>query len=361
MSRSGNVHEKLRIIESEISKIPGAKHKMGEKWMVCCPYHNDSSPSATVSTDTAERAVPIGWFGCFSCKKSVKWNDLAATLHLQKFGKNENLSSDDYGNPEDHRESFLGSALGSDDDDEQDEDVDTKRFPDLKDLEFLDDWPFKKWRDVKVKLLTKIGAKLVRHKEYGRHWVWLPVKVDDVLRGYVRATLDKAQNGKSSYLNAKGGWSRKWGLIYYDYSVRLMKKKGLHTMVLCEGPRDSLRFLARGIPAMSVLGALNWGSDKRHLLEEAGVEKVILAFDGDKAGWTACRHVYSDCKKFFNTKYVSMWTTSPAWDSKRKKFPTDKRIKALKLEYKEQGKKWIELDPFSCDDSWIDLIEENLE
>lgn len=345
-----NVEYKLRIVEQELDKIPGPKRQMGDRMMICCPYHNDSSPSATISLDTSERRVPLGWMGCFACKKNVKWNDLATTLHLQKFGKNENLSSDDYADPEANHESFLGVVLG-------DQQSDEERFPDLKDYTLTEDFPFDSWRNVDVSLLKKVGAKLMTHDQYGTHYVFLPVMVDEVLQGYVRARLNKSEDGKPSYLNAKGGWSRKWGLLYYDYAVQLMRRNEWKTIVLCEGPRDSLRLLKHGIPAVSVLGAMNWGADKRRLLEQAEVEKVILFFDGDKAGWSAARFIYRDVKKFFNTKYVALWKLSSAWDPANRRFPSDKALKQLKIEGKLAG----ETDPFDCDLSYIQAVKKELE
>lgn len=350
---SGNPELKLRIVQDELNNIPGPKRMMDGKVMICCPYHNDSSPSATVSLDVMERRVPVGWFGCFGCGKNVSWNDLATALNLKKFGKKENLSSEDFSDPSTMKDSFLGTALGEHEDEEV---KDTDRFPDLKKYKFKD-FPFEEWRSVQVSLLEKVGARLMKHKEFGTHYVFLPVMVKKTLRGYVRARLEKPTDGKPSYLNAKGGWSRKWGLLYFDYAVRLMKRKGLKTMVLCEGPRDSLRFLKRGIPAVSVLGALNWGADKRGLLEDAGVEKLILAFDGDKAGWKACRKIYLDAKKFFNTKYLALWKYSSAWDPVKKRFPSDETLKRMKQEGRLTG----ETDPFSCDIKFIKLIERNLE
>lgn len=323
--------------------------------MICCPYHNDNSPSATVSMDASERRVPLGFMGCFGCKKHVGWNTLANYLHLQPFQKKEDLTSDDYNTDTEELKSDLFEE------DIEDSDDIYEKWEDLKDLKFHKDFPFDEWRGVDVDLLRRVGAKLCEHREYKKFWVWIPVNVDGVLRGYIRATMDKAKNGKSSYLNAKGGWARNWGLIYYDYAVKLMKKRRIKTLVLCEGPRDSLRFLSRGIPATSVLGALNWSAAKRSLLEDAGVEKLILAFDGDKAGWTACRHVYSDTRKFFNTKYLALWNTSPAWDPVRKRFPSDLKIKELKEEYKDHGIRWEELDPFNMPEFYVDCIEEILE
>jgi hypothetical protein len=350
---SGNAELKLRIVQDELNNIPGPKNQMDGKVMICCPYHADGSPSMSVQMDVHERNAPLGWAYCFGCKKSVPWNSLATTLNLKKFGKKENLTSEDFSDPSTMKDSFLGTALG----DHEDEEVkDTDRFPDLKEYKFKD-FPFEEWRDVQVSLLEKVGARLMKHKHFGTHYVFLPVYVKKVLRGYVRAQLVKPENGKPSYLNAKGGWSRKWGLLYFDYAVRLMKKKGLHTMVLCEGPRDSLRFLKRGIPAVSVLGALNWGADKRGLLEDAGVKKLILAFDGDKAGWRACRKIYTDARKFFNTKYLALWKYSSAWDPVKKKFPSEATIKKMK----KAGTLTGEADPFSCDIKFIKLIESNLE
>jgi hypothetical protein len=340
-----NTDDKVRLVREELNTLPGPKKDLGSKFMICCPYHNDKNPSAIIGLDPAEREGPVGWMFCFGCDKSVSWNDLATTLNLRKFARPKKLELKHFADPKSFRDDLFGSRS------------ERLKFPELKELDFQDDFPFKKWRGVKVDLLKKIGAQYVLHSGWGgMPFVWLPVYINKELRGYVKAKIEKPKDDKPSYLNAKAedgiNWSRKWGLLYFDYAIKLMKKQRLKTMVLCEGPRDSLRYLDRDIPATSVLGAMNWSSHKRELLEDAGVENLILSFDGDDAGIKATRAVYKNCKHFFDVKYLALW-----------KYRTPRLGKNGKQMTKDlgNGKKQLlwdnEMDPFSCPDKYIDSVE----
>lgn len=338
-----NSDSKREHIIAELNGLAGAQLK-GDRAMIRCPYHSDNNPSMSVSLDSSERNSPVGWAFCFGCKKSVGWNILSQTLGLRPIKKPEVLTSDHYQEPE----RFKDSLLDADDASEGD-------WPEFAELEFLDEFPFKEWRGVKTRLLERVGARFVRNTTHGTHYVWLPVNVRGKLRGYVKAKLKKPENGRPSYLNAKAegvNWSRKYGLLYYDYAIELMKERGLSTIVLCEGPRDSLRYLAQDIPAMSVIGAMNWGPEKRSLLEDAGVENIITSFDGDRAGWEATRMVVKDTRHYFTVKYLALWKKSPAWDPQLRRFVSKEEAKRLNL----SG----EVDPFNCPQRYIDLVESAL-
>lgn len=349
-TRFGSADDRLRLVREQINLIPGSKKDMGNKIMICCPYHNDTSPSATISLDPMERDVPVGFFGCFSpaCGKNVSWNTLARTLGLKTMGKPKNLETSHFAEPETFKEELFKGTSSS------------AKFPDLELLKFKNSFPFKTWRDVDVSLLEKVGARYVIHEEWNMPFVWLPVNVNGKLRGYVNAKVEKPTDDKPSYLNAKASngvnWSRKWGLIYFDYAIKLMRKRGLKTIALCEGPRDSLRYLKRKIPAVSVLGAKNWSAAKRELLEDAGVEKIIISFDGDDAGLMATKAVYKDVRHYFDTKYLALW--------KHRTPRLDKHGDQMKKEIREGVYKLLwdnEMDPFNCPSFFIDAVEGELE
>ncbi len=263
-------------------------------------------------------------------------------------GKPKNLDATHFSTPESFKDELFKSTSNR------------AKFPELQDLEFQDRFPFKEWRDVDVKLLRRVGARYVLHKEWNNMpFVWLPVNVNGKLKGYVKAKIEKPSDGKPSYLNAKASnginWSRKYGLLYFDYAIEVMRKKDLKTIALCEGPRDSLRYLKRGIPAMSVLGAKNWTASKRELLEDAGVEKVVISFDGDDAGLEATKLVYKDIRHAFETKYLALWHERvPRLDKKGKQMTKDLGNGQTKLLWDN------ELDPFNCPDSFIDMVEGEL-
>lgn len=332
-----------QMLLHEISLIPGRKTIQRERAMIQCPFHNDDTPSGSINLDTMERHAPLGYFSCFGCKKKAKWNDLAQVFGLKTIGRPKTLTSEHFAAPDAYKEDLLADDVDHD----EGETNDVKRFPDLADLEFEDEFPFDEWRDVPVSILKKVGAKFARHVEYETHYVWIPVMVQGRLEGYTNAKLQKPTNGKPSYLNAPGRWSNKYGLLYYDYAVKLMKKKGLRTIVLVEGQRDGLRLLLQGIPAMAVIGALNWSARKRSLLEDLGLERVIIAFDGDDAGLKATKVVYKDVRKFFDVKYLALW-----------KYRTPVLDKKGRQKRKDNGKLlWEnEMDPFNCPQVHVDAI-----
>ena len=335
-----SVHQ---FLVGEISTLSGPKNIQNDRAMICCPFHNDKSPSGSISLDVLERRVPIGHFRCFGCKKSVGWSILASALNLRQIEKPENLSSDHFSAPTAFKSHLL----------EDTDKIDYEAFPDMKELRFIK-FSFKEWRGVSVSLLKQVGARLCVHRDYGTHYVWIPAYVNGMLRGYTNAKLQKPTDGKPSYLNAKGQWSRKYGLLYFDYAINLMQEGEWKTIVLCEGQRDALRFLGEGIPAVAVIGAQNWSYEKRDLLEEAGVERVIIAFDGDDAGRSATAKVYSDIKQYFSVKFLALW---------KHRVPRMKRGEQMKKEIGDGKFKLLwdnEMDPFDCPQKYIEAIRRNL-
>lgn len=284
------------IRQKMIDELASVQNKKmsADRAVICCPYHPDTNPSATVNL-SLDKPVPLGWFRCFGCKKSVPWNTLASVLNLRQFGKGGKKSAEDYVDPKRYKDELL------------DEDSVERGFDrEMQEMEFFD-LQAEEWRGVPKRLLERAGAKLAYLDRTGEFYVWLPVTVKDDLKGYVKATLEKAAEGETSYINAKGTWSRQYGLLFYDFALKMMKKKGLDTIVLVEGPRDALRLLRYGIPAMAVLGAINWNDEKRYTLEQAGVNNLILFMDGDDAGKEATKVIYKSCKTHFRVRKMRLW------------------------------------------------------
>lgn len=282
------------------------------KALVICPFHNDKNPSGTVSLDDSESRVPLGWFRCWSCGTSVRWNDFAEQTGLRKL-KIRRESPDDYAKPD----RFKDVLIGQDVEDETigwEDDYDNLRFKKWGDLT--------EWRSVKLKVLKQVGARLVYHKVREKKFLFIPVNVEGKLRGYVLAKLEKPTSfvidGETitppSYLNAPGKWSNEFGLIYLDTALEMARENGIESLVLCEGPRDAMRLLRYGIPAVSVLGALNWSEAKRMTLERSGIDNLILFMDGDDAGRKAAKGIYKDIKMHFNTKIIKTWKIEPGAD-----------------------------------------------
>lgn len=274
------------VIVSELRKI-GDRREAGRNIVICCPYHAESTPSFNISIDPSNRKVALGHGYCFGCGANKPWNEIAERLGLKKITENGIAESSATVRPTDHRvkEKLLQQNAGLS----------------MNDLvkHFKCGVPMpieasEKWRGFKGELLGKIGA-YVAVDEYDNKVLILPVYVDDVLEGGIKALWEKPKSKKVvRYKNMEGEWAKTHGLFLYDAIKRRVKKKGY--VILVEGARDALRLYKYGQPAVAILGTKNWGKDKRNLILELAPDKVIVMMDGDKAGIEASNAIMKDLK-----------------------------------------------------------------
>jgi Toprim-like len=262
------------IVISEIQKIPGPKRNSGQHTFITCPYHNEKTPSGRI----LHRADGIGTgrFRCYGCGQSATWNQLAKLLGLQTYGKAE-ARQDSLEVPKTSLDDFEGRLLGKSDKLEQ------LCFYSLlkenaKQRAGLDG---KYWRGFSLKFLDSLGFKFCRVEATGRFYIYLPIEIRGETKGYIKA--------QPSYINSKGSWSLKFGLFPYDQAVSLMNSLGVTTLCLVEGPRDALRLIKLGIPAICIMGTHSWSKGKFRQLEFTGASRIILMMDGDKAGRSATK------------------------------------------------------------------------
>lgn len=278
--------DKINLVKAEVARL-GGKSRAGPRFtMICCPYHSDKTPSGMLKHDIA-RPRSIGWFQCYGCGKSVRWNDFAEHNNLETF---ETAPPKEKDVPASHLDNVDRMLFGEDDDTVERYDLHVLNTDNGRDYLRLQR-PI--WRTFKFSFLRSIGAQICYLPDKQRYYLWLPVHVNGKLKGYIKAvprkyTLADGTKG-SSYFNAPGPWSHTHGLFPYDPALALMRERGLTTMVLVEGPRDALRLLSLGVPAMCILGTQSWSAKKLQLLELGGVEKVVLMMDGDEPGQKATR------------------------------------------------------------------------
>ena len=272
---------------AELQKLSGAKH--GSKFtMILCPYHGEKTASGRILHDYARTGV--GRFKCYGCGKSAPWNELAVTLGLEQYGKKMGFHTAETPklNEELHKNKLLPPARKTVNSGSSDE----ERYFDLDEYN-ADKAGIKnnEWRGFPISFLSDvIGAKLLY--KWNKFYLWLPIKVNQKLKGYINAQIVKSKDKKvPSYINAPGSWVLTHGLFPFDQAIKLMRSKGLSTIVLVEGPRDALRLLHAGIPAVAILGTQSWSDSKARLLEFSEVSTVILLMDGDVAGKTATRFI----------------------------------------------------------------------
>ena len=257
------------MIERELAKLPerfGLVLRPGSTLaMIRCPFHaggNERTPSLSIAVNHPRR--PNGDAKCFACGWHGSWGELTKSIGIDS-------------NYEDDEARVSISALLSDDADTQEE----RAFPITSD-----------WRGIKKEMLERAKASL-RVSRFASLSLYLPVFVlgDEV--GGIYAELVKTR--KHSYIETPGGWKNE-NLYGYDLAKKMLDK-GHQTLVVVEGPRDCLRLLQYGIPAVAILGTGSWNTRKQNLLLSLDPHEVCLALDSDDAGRNATKTIFKTLKK----------------------------------------------------------------
>lgn len=298
-----------QAIRQQLRRVPNTREAGDGVTFIQCPYHSDSTPSGKVNHDPSSPF--LGHYYCFGCSASKPWRELATTLNL------ETLDGKEFASPKVSEVfNYYDMAFLEREDDEEDEAVSEASDKFSPGLHDLTDRLAKSigigegWRGFTLDFLREIDASLLRTN--GGYWyVFLPVYVYGERKGYIRAQLRADKSNKvPSYLNKKGDWSKTYGLFPFDYSIQMMRDMDISTIVLVEGPRDALRLIKYGIPAMSILGTQSWSTDKIRLLEFADVRHLVLCFDGDNAGREATKTIRPTVRHAFDVQIKRLWVTA---------------------------------------------------
>lgn len=273
-------------VKAELSKVQSKPGSHGLFSFILCPFHSERTPSGRVSHNPAY-PWSAGNFKCYGCGATAKWDKLVASVGLDPFPDEA---------PDPSRETFVPTRVAERFSAFSQPEGDDLQFKSLtgdfaRELPGLQDG---EWRGFDLDwLASTVGAKLC-YFPGGRYYVYLPVTISGVERGFIRAQLKKPRDKTiPSYINAPGRWSLQHGLFPYDAAKSLMRTKGLSSVVLVEGPRDALRLVHEGVPAVCILGTHSWTENKVRLLELFGASRAIVCFDGDAAGAKASDLVLS--------------------------------------------------------------------
>lgn len=278
----------------QLDSLSGRKHRNKNFYNICCPFHADRTPSCGVRTRS-------GKWNCLGCHKTGEWNELASALNLTQIKEGQKFVEDQV-------------------------QFDAKKYDDLIDASvqtlegllkadgIMSFTPWDKqreWRTFKGDFLNEIGAlNAVWKTSTGNILpiIYFPIKVDDEYVGGIRALLQKPKRkGMSSYFNSAGeGWASDKGLFPYVYVKRMMRKRKLHYVVLVEGPRDALRLIRAGVPALCVLGTNQFTEKKARLLNLLGPDLVIVLGDGDVSGRSLNRLAKKIMREYVKTVAVNL-------------------------------------------------------
>src|ERR1700722_4541652 len=191
---------KLDFIKAQLATFGGEKKEYGDRVMIKCPYHNDNTPSGSLSLSTTY----AGSFRCYACGAKAGWDDLAERLHLQPFKKGEPK--------EEYAVNLMTKAT---------EFFEAKKLYQEGTFKFWDLPPNKRWRSIPTNLLIELGGRLcLKWSDDYQSWgstkfIYFPVNVNDEQVGFFRARLKKDPTGKApSYLLAARAGSGNWGLSH---------------------------------------------------------------------------------------------------------------------------------------------------
>lgn len=253
--------------------------------MVLCPHpnHKERTPSCSVNLG-ASTTVRIGTWYCFGCGAKGGWNQFADFAGLKKIeGEVEALMTEGY--------SFHALA-------ESIEAIKPQEVGDVLkhcDIKSYVPWPAdREWRGYTGELINSLGG-LLYYDRSGEPKCFLPVMVFGELQGGVRAELEKPKDRRDgnriikagpSYKNSPGSWVKSRGWLYYDIARQMLESGTAicKTVVVVEGPRDPLRFIQAGIPAVAGLGTQTLTLEKLRLLDLLDVDVKWSCFDNDNAG-----------------------------------------------------------------------------
>ena len=259
--------KKLEFVKYQLASYSGQKRLVGDTTFILCPYHQEKTPSGRIFHSPRTRSP--GYFTCYGCGTKKSWDELAPAIGLNPFQWTKPKPV--------YAHSVLSEAA--------------EKALELK-FEFDSLPPNKVWRQISTNLLIDVGCKII--SQYGTRFIYMPVRIRNEERGYIRARLRKVAD-KPSYLNKAGKWSEQHGLFPYDYAVKTKPQ----TIVLVEGPRDALRLLSNGIPAIAILGTQSWSETKSRNLELSGAKNIVLMMDGDDAGIKATSMLAPSLSKMF--------------------------------------------------------------
>lgn len=256
-----------------------------------CPFHKETQPSLYVNITASAQQRP-GSYYCFGCKARPSthggWNGLAKALGLATI---DGVSS--------QVTTYVPHRMPVEDMHDPDEGWDIDDLLAQWNCGFHTQWVQDvSWRGVPGWLMRKIGAWMSFDDEYERQVCILPQWNEDILVGAVKAQCRVYKTTRVKYLSAPGPWVKTHALFPFHVAQTMLARRKDRSVFLVEGPRDAIRLIGCGIPALALLGTNNWTEEKRDLLMTLDPDRVFLAFDNDRAGQGAIDLVSPTIKGF---------------------------------------------------------------
>lgn len=242
---------------------------------VSCPYHTHSGTKKKLGFKRESRQ---GAMYCWVCGVRGKWNDYAEKMGLRTIDT-KTTSFGDY--------KSLRNKI------KRDERSIKSKIPGLPEGAEL--WTGE-WRGLSENFLATIPSFKWYDKNSKAYRILWPVFMQGRMMGCTSYNLDENTMPKTRNL---GGLKMNRCLFPFDH---YLIKDGV---VLVEGQYDALRLLGKGIPALAILGTNQWddeegesGDFKANLLLKRGIKRVVVAMDGDEAGYQCAKKILKTLNRY---------------------------------------------------------------
>ena len=284
------------IILEELQTYGGWQKQAGEWTMVCCPFHDDSSPSMGVLTSllNPER---LGFVNCLGCGARGSWNFFAEKAGLQLIEEWKSNLVHDFGLVDRSvEEDLLGVASLS-----------VKGVLSKMSVPEAQPWPTHlEWSGFSGKIVRKAGGYIAYDTYNDSIQLIFIVKYAGQVRGGVKAMFTRTKKGQTAYVSMKGPWVNTYGLLFFEQAQTILQRTGYSFVIIVEGPRDALRLLCLGIPAVAVLGAATMSTSKAMMLTALAVDTIYVMPDNDAGGDTLWRGAKKALRNILKPKLIAL-------------------------------------------------------
>lgn len=306
------------IILEQLRRLGGKQKTAGAWHMVQCVFHKDNTPSCGVYLRRDDPKRKLGSFNCFGCGAHGDWNKFAEQANLEQIKSWNSVETHVSYSLDNADNELLGNSGQT-----------LKAVLSSMDCPEAHPWPvYVDWRGLPGHLISAVGG-LAINDTIGGIAVLFPIILGDRVRGAVKALYKKTSN--TGYITMQGSWVKQFGLFPYAYTYSLIQDRDYRFVILVEGPRDALRLLKLGLPALAVLGANTISKTKMLYVENLGVDQVYVMPDNDSGG-------------------------KLLWKNIKRLLPDARRLR-LPEEYDRENK-LIKMDPFSAPTSVIRQVKD---
>lgn len=264
---------RTHVIE-QLTSVGGLQK--GSEIQILCPFHNDRRPSLNVHVGFK---ITPGSYHCFACNARGDWNALAQALRLKKVHYETAplvKQGKIYDDPEDPFQ-LLAQEL------EANPIFQEEKIRSLKGLEPIPE-EFT-WRGYDAEFYKSLGASYYWTEKI--EYLYFPLTTYGEHKGY---TLIAAHTAEERYVKYQIFAEAKKVFFLYD----LLPPR--EPIVITEGHFDAIRLIAEGFCATAILGVNNWSEFKRQLLIAKCPPIIIIALDGDQAGYDASVKIFKDLR-----------------------------------------------------------------